>query len=104
MKSQAYWAVVKQHQLGDTNVDPDSQTLVVEHVVDLQEMEQHYYRFHQERRRDVKERQVSREEASECSWYSFKMIFFRSYTRPTYTMTPFTPALKCVLEDRIAIG
>lgn len=37
MKSRAYRAAVKQHQLGDTNVDPHSQTLVVEHVVDLQE-------------------------------------------------------------------
>lgn len=43
MKSQTYWAGVKQHQLGDPNVDPDSQTLVVEHVVDLQETEQCYY-------------------------------------------------------------
>lgn len=40
LESQAYWAVVKQHQLGDSNVDPDPQTLVVEHVVNLQEMEQ----------------------------------------------------------------
>ena len=46
MKSQAYWAVVEQYQFGDSNVDPDPQTLVVEHVVDLEEMEQHYYRFH----------------------------------------------------------
>lgn len=40
VKSQTYWAAVKQHQLGDSNVDPDSQTLMVEHVVNLQEMEQ----------------------------------------------------------------
>lgn len=39
MRSQAYWAAMKQYQLGDTNVDPDSQTLMVEHVVDLQETE-----------------------------------------------------------------
>lgn len=39
---------MKQYQLGDTNVDPDSQTLMVEHVVDLQETEWHCYRFHQQ--------------------------------------------------------
>lgn len=30
---------MEQHQLGDTNVDPDSQTAVVKHVVDLQRTE-----------------------------------------------------------------
>lgn len=78
MKSQAYWAAVKQHQLGDTDVDPDSQTLVVEHVVDLQEMEQNYYRFHQQGRKDGKERQKSREIKTvygpACLFYPLEII------------------------------
>lgn len=37
VKGRAYRAAVKQHQLGDTNVDPHAETLVVEHVVDLRE-------------------------------------------------------------------
>lgn len=31
----AYWSAVKQHELGDTNVNPDSQTAVMEHVENL---------------------------------------------------------------------
>lgn len=61
VKSQAYWAAVKQHQLGNTNVDPDSQTLVVEHVIDLQETQQHSYFFHMQDYKHVKERQMIRE-------------------------------------------
>lgn len=32
----AYWAAVKQHKLGDANVNPDSQTAVMKHVENLQ--------------------------------------------------------------------
>lgn len=72
VKSQTYWAGVKQHQLGDPNVDPDSQTLVVEHVVDLQETEQCYYWFHQ-KRKDVKDSE-SREESRISTLSCFMMI------------------------------
>lgn len=53
LENQAYWTAVKQNQLGDTNVDPKSQTLVVEHVVDLQETEQHCIRHENHRREKI---------------------------------------------------
>lgn len=80
VKSQAYWAAVKQHQLGDTDVDPDSQALVVEHVVDLQEMEQNYHWFHQQGRRDNEQRN------QDCLWSCFMMKYLRNYIWVTDTV------------------